>query len=259
MNDKLMIRFLGTGDAMGVPRVYCSCDVCEEARRTGHNRRFRSSLWLENGEGNLLVDCGPDWSAQMEGLGVRQVDQVLITHAHFDHIGGLPELADACRWTGQRARLWAPLEVLDTIGAQFPWVKRHLDFEPFDRGAMMLGWHVRPFKVCHGHNGFSYAYRFERGGCAWVYCPDSIGLGEAEKAEMKQLDLLILGTSYVKEEAPYETRSVYDMDEAMDLIRELEPGAVWFTHMSHGVDLVKVVPPHPSVRLARTGDCIVLH
>lgn len=27
--------FLGTGDAMGVPRVYCSCETCTEAREQG--------------------------------------------------------------------------------------------------------------------------------------------------------------------------------------------------------------------------------
>jgi len=36
--------FLGTGDAMGVPRVYCSCETCTEARTSGLNARQRSSV-----------------------------------------------------------------------------------------------------------------------------------------------------------------------------------------------------------------------
>lgn len=41
--------FLGTGDAMGVPRVYCSCETCMEARAGGLNVRLRSSVLIDNG------------------------------------------------------------------------------------------------------------------------------------------------------------------------------------------------------------------
>lgn len=252
-NVKTSIRYLGTGDSMGVPRVYCGCAVCSEARTTGHNRRLRSSILLRRGDEELLVDCGPDWRSQMEALGKRTVGSLLITHAHFDHIGGLPELADLCRWTGVHPVLYAPEEVLAIIRRQFPWVEGGLRFVKAESGLELLGWTVTPFRVNHGKNGYSYGYRFQQGETSWVYCPDSIALGETEKHHLRELQLLILGTSFYKEEAEFHTRSVYDMVEACRLVEELTPEETWFTHMSHDIDLENPPKLPEGIKLARTG------
>ncbi|MDO7907321.1 MBL fold metallo-hydrolase [Paenibacillus sp. JX-17] len=245
--------FLGTGDAMGVPRVYCDCEVCTEARKTGLNRRLRSSVRIESREGNFTIDCGPDWRVQMEGEGQRHMQQLLVTHAHFDHIGGLPEWADACRWLGSKGNMYAPAEVLEQINGQFPWLGRQLDMHSIDEGFILAGWHIRGWKVNHGKNGFSYAYRMEKGTFAWAYCSDSIGLNDQEKELLHGLDLLVLGTSFYHETAAYETRSVYDMLEAQELLAEIKPVQTIFTHMSHDVDLKAGYPLADGITLAHRG------
>lgn len=253
----MRITILGQGDSLGTPRIYCDCEVCREARSEGHNRRLRSAAWLETeGEYPLLLDCGPDFRGQMERIGVRKVSQALVTHAHFDHIGGLTEWADACRWQDEVADLYAPQEVLGEIRQRFPWVESRLRLAPNDEGMRYGKWRVTPWKVNHGKNGYAYAYRFDHAempGRSWAYCSDAINLSEAEKKPLRGLRLLVLGTSYVVEPYPMETRSVYDMKEGLQLAEEVGAERTVFTHLSHDVDVRNDYRLPPSVALAETG------
>ncbi|MEF3301731.1 MBL fold metallo-hydrolase [Paenibacillus sp. GYB003] len=252
------LTFLGTGDSMGVPRVYCECRVCEEARASGRNRRYRSSAIVHTEAGDLLLDCGPDWVAQMELLGVRSVERALVTHPHHDHIAGLPEWFDACRWTETKGAVHAPAVVFETIRRQYPWLERRLAFLSNDGGFAFGGWSITPWEVCHGRNGTSFAYRFEKPGFRWAYCSDAIRLTEQQKKPLHGLNMLVLGTNFYKEEAKPESRSVYDMTEAFELLREVKPDMAYFTHMSHGVDIDADYGLPGNVKLARHGDVVAL-
>jgi len=252
------LHILGNGDSMGVPRVYCDCAVCSEARLTGRNRRLRSAAYLDTEAGGLWIDIGPDWAEQMETLGRRSMPAALLTHAHYDHMAGLPEWADCCRWTCEKGVLYAPREVLALVRDRYPWLESHLLYREADDGVRFGDWTIRTRKVCHGKNGYSYAYRFDKPDFAFVYCPDAINLSAEEKDFMLGLDVLVLGTSYYREEFAFHTRSVYDMTEALDLAKELEPKRLYFTHMSHGVDVREAYPLPAYVRLTERGMRIPL-
>ncbi|TNJ63535.1 MBL fold metallo-hydrolase [Paenibacillus hemerocallicola] len=252
------LTFLGTGDSMGVPRMYCECAVCADARTSGHNRRYRSSVMLNTPEGELLIDCGPDWVTQMEMLGKRSLGRALITHPHHDHIAGMPEWFDACRWTKSRGTVFAPDSVFATIRRQYPWLEKRLTYVPNDDGMDFGGWRIRPWEVCHGKNGTSFAYRFEKNGYRWAYCSDAFQLTEQQKKPLHGLNMLVLGTNFYKEDAAIESRSVYDMTEAFDLLLETKPGLVYFTHMSHGVDIGAGYVLPANALLARHGLAVTL-
>jgi phosphoribosyl 1,2-cyclic phosphate phosphodiesterase len=251
------ITFLGTSDSMGVPRVYCSCTICKEARTSGLNKRWRSSILLEittvGIKEMLLVDCGPDWQQQMELIGIKELEHVLVTHAHYDHIAGLPQWADACRWLDIKGHVYAPQAVIATILKTFSWLQTNLEFHVIDEGFTFSSWSIMPWKVSHGKNGYAYAYRFSEADCHWVYCPDSINLLGEQKKPLYDLALLILGTSFYEEPFDFETRSVYDIKEALELITDTKPKKVYFTHMSHGIDLVGSYDLPDHVNLAVTG------
>ena len=255
----MRVTILGNGDSMGTPRVYCDCEVCEEARTSGGNRRLRSSAWLEaDGQPPLLLDCGPDFRTQMERLGVRRVRQAIVTHAHVDHIAGLTEWMDGCRWLGEKARVHAPREVLDLIWQRYPWIGAHLDPVANDAGMDYGAWRITPWKVNHGKNGYAYAYRFDdrSRGIAWAYCSDAIGLTEEQLAPLAGLELLVLGTSFAVEPYPMETRSVYDMREGLALTERFKPSRALFTHLSHDVDARKDYGLPANVSLAQAGMTI---
>jgi len=55
-----------------------------------HNRGGAQSGYLVEGEGRLLLDCGPGVLAQLRARNVwPEVDAVVITHFHLDHWGDL--------------------------------------------------------------------------------------------------------------------------------------------------------------------------
>lgn len=241
---------------MGVPRVYCDCAVCVEARMTNVNRRLRSSMQIDDPEaGTVWIDCGPDWSKQMEEAGLLQIDTLLITHAHFDHIGGLVEWADACRWMKKRGNAYAPSEVIAEITERFPWLANHIQFHSFDEPITIGKWRAISWRVNHGKNGYAYAFRFEHltSSYSWVYCSDSIGLTEQQQLPLQKLDLLVLGTSFYHEPFAYETRSVYDVVEAAELVEKWKPKRTVLTHLSHDIDLTKEYPLPASMSFAHTG------
>lgn len=87
----MRLTFLGTGTSTGVPQVGCRCAVCTSS--DVRDKRLRCSALLETEAGtHILIDCGPDFRQQMLSQTFRPIDGVLITHLHYDHVGGLDDL-----------------------------------------------------------------------------------------------------------------------------------------------------------------------
>ncbi len=239
------LRFLGTSDSQGVPRWWCDCSVCREARTSGENARTRPAALIEGSE-RILIDAPPELRLQCSREGLTCFDAALITHAHNDHILGLGDLADWGRWTKAACPIYAPEEVLPALQTRFAYLMSEsyrartpfLALEPATR--TFAGYSVQTVRVPHGFNGSSYAFRFQRDGAAWGYMPDCLMLDDLDP--WYNLDLLVLGASFYHESAPIAGRSVYDVQEAAALAAELKPKHTVLTHMGHGVDRRKRAP-----------------
>lgn len=84
------LLFLGTGGSAGVPLIGCHCKVCLST--SPYNKRLRPSVLIRAGEKNFLIDAGPDFRQQALTYKIERLDGLLITHTHFDHIGGIDDL-----------------------------------------------------------------------------------------------------------------------------------------------------------------------
>lgn len=113
----MKLTLLGTGTSHGVPVIGCQCEVCRS--KDPRDRRLRCSAILETEHTRILIDCGPDIRQQMLTQPFRQINGVLITHAHYDHVGGLDDLRPFCKFGD--IDLYAQQHTVETIRHNFPY------------------------------------------------------------------------------------------------------------------------------------------
>lgn|SRR5574344_707972 len=90
----MQLTILGSGTSCGVPTIGCKCEVCTS--NDPHDCRLRCSAIIETETTRVLIDCGPDFRQQMLGLEFKKIDAVLLTHIHYDHVGGIDDLRPFC-------------------------------------------------------------------------------------------------------------------------------------------------------------------
>ena len=263
MQPKSQLTFLGSSDSQGVPRWWCNCEVCVEARDSGLNARTRPSVLLESESANILIDASPEFRIQVTRENVSHLEAVLITHAHNDHILGLGDVLDYLRWEGANTQFFAPASVLPQLEKRFEYAfkgKYASQFHAMPENLELHGWKIQAFEVPHGFNGTANAFKLERDGKTLVYCSDSIGLSDSIlEQHFQNLELLILGTSFWDESsAVYSSRSVYDVLEALEVVKRVNPVKTIFTHLGHGVDARDAAKLPKNVILAFDGLKLVL-
>ena len=92
----MRLTFLGTGTSCGVPTIGCDCRVCRS--ENPKDKRLRCSALVETEQARLLIDCGPDFRQQIMPQPFRRIDGILITHAHYDHMGGMDDVRPYCQF-----------------------------------------------------------------------------------------------------------------------------------------------------------------
>jgi len=116
----LKLTVLGSGTSTGVPVLGCHCAVCSSS--DPRNNRTRCSVLLEWSGRKVLIDTATDFRQQALREGIEQVDSVLFTHAHADHVHGIDDLRTFTLRTGNAIPAYADRGVLDRLAGLFSYI-----------------------------------------------------------------------------------------------------------------------------------------
>ena len=248
----MKVLFLGTGTSTGNPEIGCQCEVCTSS--DPRDWRLRASVLVETEGKRLLIDCGPDFYYQALAHIHSLMDAVLITHEHYDHVGGLDDLRPFC--FRRDLPIYAEANVCEAIRTRMPYAFREenrypgvpklylteITTAPFEAAGIP----IIPIRVMHGHLpilGFRIG--------DFAYITDMKTLPEEEYAKLQGLDILVVNALRMDNRHP----SHQGVDAALEEIARLQPRRAFLTHASHRIGLhaevEKQLPPH--VHLAYDG------
>lgn len=222
----MKIIFLGTGTSTGIPQIGCNCDVCTS--KDVKDKRLRASILLRNEETNILIDCGPDVRQQLLTTGIERLDAILITHEHYDHIGGLDDL----RPLGVN-NVYAEKRVLDNIKQIMPYAFAKQPYPGVpqinlsrifnDEEFKIKNISIYPIRIFHAKLPI-LGFRFGNA----AYLTDLKTISNQSIEQLKGLDVLILNALRTNQHISH-----ISLNEAIDLSIKIGPKKTYFTHFSH--------------------------
>lgn len=237
----MRVVLLGCGASSGVPMIggadgagdWGECDPAEP-----RNRRSRSSIVIEQGDGRLLVDTAPELRVQLVGCGIGRVDAILYTHAHADHITGIDDVRSLNRMAGRPLEAFATRRTLDELSRRFGYAFRSWEpphfFRPVlearevspGRTVAMAGFEVALFAQDHGIAS-TLGLRVGRFG----YSTDVVALDEDALATLTGVDTWVVGCFC---RAPHPTHAHVDL--VLDWAARIGAMRTVLTHMGTDLD-----------------------
>jgi phosphoribosyl 1,2-cyclic phosphate phosphodiesterase len=226
----MKITFLGTGTSQGVPIIACDCDVCISTNEK--DKRLRSSILIEDQGSTFVIDSGPDFRQQLLRAKTKNLDAVIFTHEHKDHIAGLDEVKAFNYLNKKRVDVWADKNVEAAIRREFAYIFSEIKYPgipeidlheittvPFTINKTTF----IPIDVMHYRLPVK-AFRINN----FAYVTDANRIVESEKNKLKGLDFLVLNALRREKHVSH-----FTLQEAIELSQELGAKQTYFTHLSH--------------------------
>lgn len=230
-SDALTITVLGSGTSHGIPMIGCDCAICTSS--DPRDKRTRPSILIRYDNTSLLIDTAPELRLQCVANDVRQVDAVLYTHYHADHVVGLDDLR-RFNWLQQEViPVYGRADTLKRISTMFPYVFDESFSYPSSiprltqreiTGPIKIGSRtITPIELLHGEIPI-IGFRVGR----FAYCTDVSEIPPQSWPLLEGLDVLILDALRKR---PHPTH--FNLEQAIDHAQRIDAKQTYFTHIAH--------------------------
>ena len=230
----LKITFLGSGTSSGVPMIACDCEVCTSTDKK--DKRLRPSIMVESSSTTIVVDTTPDFRYQMLREKVKNVDAILFTHPHKDHIAGLDDVRAFNFFNKRKMEVYANSLTEEALKREFGYAFSDKKYpgvpdinlntiipEPFFIGD--IG--ITPIQVWHLKMPV-LGFRFGK----FTYITDANRIEEEEKEKIRGSEIVVLNALRKQTHVSH-----FNLGEAIDMVQELKIPRAYFTHISHQLGL----------------------
>lgn len=249
------LLFLGTGGSAGIPTIACQCHVCTSSSPL--NKRLRPSVLLSAGKKCFLIDVGPDFRNQALIYNIKHLDGVILTHTHYDHIGGIDELRIFYFKHKIRLKVLASIETFNELRHRYHYLfnlnqksgtlQSKLDFEILqgDFGKTFFQGIDVEYVSYYQVNMKVTGYRFGN----LAYISDIRNYDNKVVESLQGIDTLILSALRY---GPSEVH--FNIDEAISFVKSVGARRAYFTHIAHDLEHYETnqkLPEH--IRLAHDG------
>jgi len=241
----MRVTILGTGTSQGVPVIGCKCAVCRS--EDVKDKRLRSAIMVEEGNTRIVVDVGPDFRQQMLRHSVDNLNAILLTHEHADHIFGLDDIR-SFNWLQKspmdiycEQRVQVSLRnIFNYVFAEYkmPGIPQmnliNLQNEKFRIESI----NITPIRLHHQYLPV-FGFRFDK----FAYLTDFNIIEEQELDKLFGIDTLVI---CALRKTPHVSH--LNLSGALELIKRIAPRKAYFTHLSHEIgkhrDLLTELPPN---------------
>lgn len=239
MSSPIEIEVLGSGTSQGVPVIGCHCKVCTSTNPK--DKRLRSSILIKNGETQVLIDCGPDFRTQALRSGTEDLDAVIFTHEHNDHVAGVDDLRPIIFRKPDLLTLYATPRVLESLKARYHYAFEDQPYpgvptfavEVIDENSLLQieDIAIQIFPVWHGQLKIS---GLRVGSLAYI--TDVKTIPEESMMYLNDLDYLIIDALHHRDHHSHLT-----LKEAIEVAKNIGAKQTYFTHCSHQIGLYEEV------------------
>ncbi len=246
----MKVIILGTGTSQGVPIIGCTCEVCTSNDSRDKRLRVSAYLEIENPSGEkplkLLIDTSVDFRQQMLSNKIDDLDAVIFTHHHVDHILGMDDLRQINQRLKKYIDIYGNKLTLDEIKITFRYALdpllishnavplinfNYITADPFNIAFQK----IIPIEFYHG-NLKMLGYRINN----FAYITDCSMMPETEYSKMEGLDVLVINALRRR---PHPTH--FNLEQAIEASKRINAKQTYFTHITHDMlhsEIEKTLP-----------------